>query len=286
MSKNWLTSKPAPEPPVSDWLKWSGQDLERYIAESDKIAAIIGINKMGDIETMYSPILIPNAFATGHSAIIGNQNNKRNKPSFIYSDASDIGSAMVVLTYEDIHSELRPDEHLSPRTIADTSWASAKVKLGMVQFPMVAPIFFQQKTVTCSVHDADFEELLGEISPTHLCWAQLVREQLTQEENDGTDLDLVVQRLAKSRNKADNAKMVTAGFGVARPAESTFLSTFFFHLKNGPYNRLPCANPLLVIQAPARVSAPPSTKMIVMSILRKSKSNQMWARLPAPPLAP
>ena len=86
MSTNWLTSKPAPEPPISDWLKWSGQDFEHYIGQTDKIAAIIGINKMGDIETMYGPILIPNAFASGNSAIIGNQNDKRSKPSFIYLD--------------------------------------------------------------------------------------------------------------------------------------------------------------------------------------------------------
>ena len=68
--------------------------------------------KMGDIETMYGPIVIRNAFASGNSAIIGNQNDKRSKPSFIYLDTSNIGSAMVVLTYDDIHSELRPDEHL------------------------------------------------------------------------------------------------------------------------------------------------------------------------------
>ena len=27
MSKHWLSSKPAPDPPILDWLKWSGQDL-------------------------------------------------------------------------------------------------------------------------------------------------------------------------------------------------------------------------------------------------------------------
>ena len=171
MPKHWLTSKPAPNPPISDWLKWLCQDLEHYISE-DKVAAIIGVNKMGDIKTIYSPIIMHNAFASESLAIIGNHSNKHAKPSFIYTDVSDIGSAMVACTYDDIHLELRPEEHLSPRTIADTCWANAKVKLGMVQFPMVPPIFFQQKSVTCSIHDADFDNQLGEISPIHPRWAQ------------------------------------------------------------------------------------------------------------------
>ncbi len=82
-------------------------------------------------------------------------------------DASDIGSIMVVMTYDDIPFELRPGEPLSSRFIADTSWAAAKVKLGMVQLPMFAPIFFGQKTIECSMHDADFEDKMAEISPLH-----------------------------------------------------------------------------------------------------------------------
>ena len=174
------------------------------------------------------------AFASESLAIIGNHSNKHAKPSFIYTDVSDIGSAMVACTYDDIHLELRPEEHLSPRTIADTCWANAKVKLGMVQFPMVPPIFFQQKSVTCSIHDADFDNQLGEISPIHLRWAQLMRELLTQEENDSDKLDAVVQRLLKLRGGNDSAKMVTAGFGVPCAAESTFLSTLILLPEDSP----------------------------------------------------
>ena len=169
MPKNWLTSKPAPDPPVLDWLKWTGQDLKRHIAKSGMVAAIIGINKMGDLQTIFSPIIIPNAFNNcKYAAIIGNTSNKHNEPSFVYTDASDIGSIMVVMTYGNIHSELRPGEPLSSRFIADTSWAGAKVKLGMVQSPMFAPLFFGQNTVESSVHDADFDDKMAEISPLHL----------------------------------------------------------------------------------------------------------------------
>jgi hypothetical protein len=147
MPKNWLTSKPAPDPPVLDWFKWTGQDLKRHIAESGTVAAIIGINKMGDLQTIFSPIIIPNAFNNcKYAAIIGNTSNKHNKPSFIYTDASDIGSIMVAMTYNNIPSELCPGEPLSSRFIADTSWAGAKEKLGMVQSPTFAPLFLGQNT--------------------------------------------------------------------------------------------------------------------------------------------
>ncbi len=58
-----------------------------------------------------------------------------------------MGSIMVALTYDDIPLELRPEEHLSLRTVADNSWASAKVELEMVQLLMFAPIFFRQKAL-------------------------------------------------------------------------------------------------------------------------------------------
>jgi hypothetical protein len=169
MPKNWLTYKPAPDPPVLDWLKWTGQDLERHIAKAGMVAAIISINKMGDLQTIFSPIIIPNAFNNcKYAAIIGNTSNKHNEPLFIYTDASDIGSIMVVMTYDNIPSKLRPGEPLSSRFFADTSWAGTKVKLGMVQSPMFAPLFFGQNTIKSSVHNADFDDKMAEISPLHL----------------------------------------------------------------------------------------------------------------------
>jgi hypothetical protein len=215
---------------------------------------------MGDIERIYSPIIVHNAFASGSSAFIGNHNDKSTKPSFIYANLSEIGSTMVVCRYNDIHPELRPEEPLSPRTIADTSWASAKVKLGMVQFPMVALIFFQQKSVTCSIHDADFDNQLGEISPSiHLRWAQLMRELLTQEENVSGDLDLVVQRLLKSRGKNDNAKMVTASFGIAQTADSTFLSTFILPPEKWVLQQTPLRKFVVGIPSPTRTGQQPTS---------------------------
>ena len=233
MPRHWLASKTAPIPSVLDWLKWSGQDLERHIAKSGVIGAIIGINKMGDIQTIYSPIVIPNAFASGNSAIIGNSSDLHTEPAFVYTDAGDIGSFLTVATYTDIPLDLRPEEHLSARILVETAWASAKVQLGMVSMPMVAPLFFGQKTVESSVHDSDFEDQLRNISPIHHQWAQLIKERLTQEENDSEDLDLVIERLSKSRNM----KMITPGFDGARVSDSTFVSVFTLPTEKWPIHQ-------------------------------------------------
>ncbi len=141
MPKHWLAYKMAPTPPVLDWLNWTGQDLKRHIAESDEIGAIISINKMGDFQTVYSPITIPNVFFSGNSAIISNSSDVHIEPTFVYTDARDIGSIMTVATYNNISLDLCPEEHLSSRNVAETAWASAKVKLDVVHLSMVAPLF-------------------------------------------------------------------------------------------------------------------------------------------------
>jgi hypothetical protein len=55
-----------------------------------------------------------------------------------------------------------------------------------------------------------------------------MKEQLTQEENDIQDFDVIIDRLATSRNKTEVFKMVTSGFSVTGIANSSFLSVFPF----------------------------------------------------------
>ncbi len=94
-------------------------------------------------------------------------------------------------------------------------------------FAHVCPnFFFGQKTIKSSVHNPDFEDQFRAISPTHFQWAKLIKERLTQEENDSEDLDLVINHLSKSRNKADTLKMVISGLEDIRVSDSTFLSVF------------------------------------------------------------
>jgi hypothetical protein len=132
MPEYWLASKMAPTPPVLDWLKWTGQNLDCHIAESGMIDAIIGINKLDDLQTVYSPIVIHNALASGSDAIIGNSSDVHTEPVFVYTVASNIGLIMTVATYDNIPSDLLPEEHLSSKIVPEMSWASAKVKLGVV----------------------------------------------------------------------------------------------------------------------------------------------------------
>jgi hypothetical protein len=86
MPKYWLVSKTAPTPPVFDRLKWRRQDLRRHITESGRIGAIIGINKMGDLQTIYSPIFIYNVFSSGNAAIIGNSSDMHTELAVVYTD--------------------------------------------------------------------------------------------------------------------------------------------------------------------------------------------------------
>jgi hypothetical protein len=81
----------APTHPVLDWLKRTGKDLKRHIAKIGPNCAIIGINKMGDLQTVYRPIIISNALSSGNSAIIGNSSDVHTESAFVYTDASDIG---------------------------------------------------------------------------------------------------------------------------------------------------------------------------------------------------
>jgi hypothetical protein len=60
------------------------------------------INGERDVQYLYMPIIIPEAFGTtdknAPAAIIGNMSDAHSKPSFIYMDSSDFGLAFVIKT--------------------------------------------------------------------------------------------------------------------------------------------------------------------------------------------
>ncbi len=113
MPNSYVLSKPPPDQPVEDWLKWTRSGYERELSASlPTLAAIMGINKAGDIQYLFMPTIIPKAFASDDdsSAIIGNAINSHSKPSFIHTDTTDLGSVYVIDTYAIIPDEIRPDE--------------------------------------------------------------------------------------------------------------------------------------------------------------------------------
>jgi hypothetical protein len=233
-AKILLESAPPPDQPVEDGLNWTRTQFEVQLSEnSSKIAAVMGIDRAGDVQYLYMPIIIPKAFGTTNenasAAIIGNLSNAHSEPSFIYTDSSDLGSAFVIETLSSIPKEIRPEEALSDNFLKDASWAKATVPIGMATFPTTTPIFFGQKTFKGSIHDEDFEDNMEEISPIHLKWVKPVKEHVTQQANDMDNVNSIVKRLLKkltNKKSVDNAAYVTAGTTEAFFPESVFFYVF------------------------------------------------------------
>ncbi len=157
--------------------------FKRFIPNnSSKIAGIMGINKAGDIQSLYMPIIVPKAFAdeADASAIIGNVFDVHSEPSLIFTNASDIGSATVIETFADVLGKSCPKESLQSRFLVDTTWAKAMVTVKMVVFPTIAPILGGQTPIQGCIHDTNFEEKMESISPIYLKWAKLTKEHITQ----------------------------------------------------------------------------------------------------------
>ncbi len=83
MPKSYLNLQPPPDLPSKDWLTWTRALFERFIPNnSTKITGIMGINKAGDIQSLYMPIIVPKTFAdeADASAIIGNVFDTHSEP--------------------------------------------------------------------------------------------------------------------------------------------------------------------------------------------------------------
>ena len=172
MPKSYLSSQAPPDVPVDTWLTWSPPTLEESIADaSNKIAGVMGINKAGDITHLFMPIIVKKALGEA-SVILGNSSDTSNEPSFVFIDTSDFGFTTVVEKYSDIPAEIRPEEPLPSKFFRSTSFESATTDLGITRFPMLAPILFGMGAVEASVHDTDFEDKVGALSPKHAVWAK------------------------------------------------------------------------------------------------------------------
>ena len=227
MPKSFLKSQNPPDVPVEDWLTWSASTLETNIADpSKKIAGLMGINKAGDITHLIMPTIVTNALDES-SVILGNNYDVSNEPSLVYIDTSDFGFITVIEKFSDIPSEIRPEEPLPSKFFRGTSWESATAELGLTRFPMVVPILFGMSTVEASIHDDDFEEKIGEMSPKHATWAKLIKEHFAQNENNEKCVDKIFDRVYKqgSRDKI-NAKYVTDRCLDGKIFEFSFMQSF------------------------------------------------------------
>jgi hypothetical protein len=72
--------------------------------------------------------------------------------------------------------------------------------------------FLQANTIQGCIHDTNFEEKMESISPIHLKWAKLIKEHITQQENDNDEVITITNCLSKKSRTADNLKFATIGF--------------------------------------------------------------------------
>ena len=108
MPKSYRKLQSPPDQPIKDWLTWTQALFKKLISDesTNKIAGIMGINKAGDIQSLYMPIIVPKAFADSADtpAIIVNVFDMHSEPSFIFTNASDIGSVSGIETIGEVLS--------------------------------------------------------------------------------------------------------------------------------------------------------------------------------------
>ena len=75
------------------------------------IAALLGINRSGDIQTMYKPIPVIDENGTA-VAIVSNSSQWKSNPSFSSVDASNVGLIILIEKLDNIPLAIRPSESL------------------------------------------------------------------------------------------------------------------------------------------------------------------------------
>ena len=187
MPISYLTSSSGPDQPVDNWLSWSSADYGKIKDGDTFITALIGINRSGDIQTIYKPIPVVNDDGK-IIAIVGNGSQWKSTPSFSYIDASNIGLVILIEKMENIPLEIRPLESLPKPCIASTTWSGSN-NIAVCLIPILAPIFFSQKSIKGSVFDDDFVDKMKAISKKHGKWADLMVEFYNQQEESASDLE-------------------------------------------------------------------------------------------------
>ena len=82
MPRSYLASKPAPNPQLSGFLIWTKSDFAAILADSNKIAALAGIDREHELVVIYRPLPMKSP-AGDLIAIAGNMSNELSEPAFI-----------------------------------------------------------------------------------------------------------------------------------------------------------------------------------------------------------
>jgi hypothetical protein len=142
---------------------------------------------------------------------------------------------------------------------------------------MLAPILFGMGAVETSVHDTDFEDKVGALSPKHAVWAKLIKEHFIQNKNNEKCVEKIFDRVYNqgSRDKL-NAKYVTDR-SLDHEKSLTIPSSKFstYRVENGRTINHPSALSSKAIQAlsafrgiPPTLRLPPSSRPLVLNLPR------------------
>jgi len=165
MPATYLTSSVGPDQPIDNWLSWLSEDYEKIKDDDTFVAALSGINRSGDIQTMHKPIPVVDENGTT-VAIVGNSSQWKSNPSFSYVDASNVGSIILIEKLENIPLKIHPSESLPKPYVASTTWSESN-NIAVCLVPILALIFFGKKSIEGSVFDDDFVDKMKAISKKH-----------------------------------------------------------------------------------------------------------------------
>jgi hypothetical protein len=115
------------------------------------ITALLQINHFGDIQTIFKPVPVDGRDGN-IIAIVGNYSQWKSSPGFSYVDASSLGLIILIEKLENTPLKICRLEPLPKTHVASTTWAIAN-NVGLCLVPILAPIFFGQKSIECSIFD-------------------------------------------------------------------------------------------------------------------------------------
>jgi hypothetical protein len=212
MPASYLSSYAGPDQPIDNWLSWSSKDYEKIKDGNTFIATLLGNNRSGDIQKMFKPI--PVIGNDGNTvSIVGNNSQWKSNPGFSYVDASNIGLIILIEKLDNIPLEIRLSEPLLKSHVASTAWSKSS-NIAVCLAPILALIFFGQKSIEGSVFDDDFVDKMTSISKKHSKWADLMVEFYSQGKESVSDLDKIIDRLKnpKCSNAPDPETFASPGF--------------------------------------------------------------------------
>jgi hypothetical protein len=110
MPKSYLDLQSPPNFPVKDWLTWLVSKLESSIVDaSNKIAGLMGINKAGDLQYVFMPVIVPKALGNNAAVVLGDSTDINSEPTLVYLDMSNLGLTSVIETITEIPDDICPE---------------------------------------------------------------------------------------------------------------------------------------------------------------------------------